>query len=300
MPRGVAPAPGGPGVHHFAFQVDSEVALRDAYFGLRDQGVEIARAVDHVSQKSIYFHDPDGTKLEIYYELPNARELFRQGRGDRAVAEEKERAAAAAGKEAASKEGPGKLPVGERVVLDWVEGQGGLAIISDTHGKSIARVGGRFTKMIERENRNRFFRRNLGYVIGGLVMTAAVIGGVLAFGGLQDQDLAVIDGIVFFGFIVGMFLFHVAHTFFSGASLNALIRGMMSIIFFAIFFSIANSLIKEWSPKALVDALPSAWAYVEHYPFSFVLVGAFAVVNGLFSSLLRAPTALGSHHLLDR
>ena len=43
----------------------------------------IDRAMDHVSQKSIYFRDPDGTVLEIYYELPNARELFRQGRGDR-------------------------------------------------------------------------------------------------------------------------------------------------------------------------------------------------------------------------
>jgi hypothetical protein len=68
---------------------------------------------------------------------------------------------------------------------------------------------------------------------------------------------------------------------------------MMSIIFFAIFFSVANSLIKEWSPKALIDALPTAWEYVENYPFAFVLVGAFATVNGLFFYLLRAPTALG-------
>jgi hypothetical protein len=57
---------------------------------------------------------------------------------------------------------PGRLPVGERVVLDWVNGRGGLAIISDAHGESIARVGDSFTKSIERENRNRFFRRNLG------------------------------------------------------------------------------------------------------------------------------------------
>ena len=35
------------------------------------------------------------------------------------------------------------------------------------------------------------------------------------------------------------------------------------------------------------------WAYVENYPFSFVLVSAFAMVNGLFFYLLRAPTALG-------
>jgi catechol-2,3-dioxygenase len=76
-------APGGVGVHHVAFQVDSEEALREAYVTLREHGVEIARAVDHVSQKSIYFRDPDGNLLEIYYELPNAREMFLQGRGDR-------------------------------------------------------------------------------------------------------------------------------------------------------------------------------------------------------------------------
>jgi catechol-2,3-dioxygenase len=39
--------------------------------------------MDHVSQKSIYFDDPDGNGLEIYYELPNALEMFRQGRADR-------------------------------------------------------------------------------------------------------------------------------------------------------------------------------------------------------------------------
>ncbi len=71
------------GVHHIAFQVDSEAALKNAYFSLQDQGIEVVRAIDHVSQKSIYFHDPDGNRLEIYYELPNAPELFRQGRGDR-------------------------------------------------------------------------------------------------------------------------------------------------------------------------------------------------------------------------
>jgi hypothetical protein len=54
-----------------------------------------------------------------------------------------------------------------------------------------------------------------------------------------------------------------------------------------------HSLLKELSPQALIDALPAVWAYVENYPFPFVLVGAFAMVNGLFFYLLRAPTALG-------
>jgi catechol-2,3-dioxygenase len=78
-----AQTPGGVGVRHVAFLVDSEQALKDAYLALQGAGVPIVRAIDHVSQKSIYFHDPDGNVLEIYYELPHARELFRQGRGDR-------------------------------------------------------------------------------------------------------------------------------------------------------------------------------------------------------------------------
>ena len=85
--------------------------------------------------------------------------------------------------------GTGKLPVGEGAILNWVNGQGGVAIISTTMATSVAKVGDRFTKSIETENRNRFFRRNLGYVLAGLAMTAAVIGGVITFGGLQDQDL---------------------------------------------------------------------------------------------------------------
>ena len=71
------------GVHHFAFQVDSYEALKDAYFTLHDHGIEEIRAIDHLSQKSIYFHDPDGNRIEIYYELPNALAMFRQGREDR-------------------------------------------------------------------------------------------------------------------------------------------------------------------------------------------------------------------------
>ena len=78
-------APGVRGLGHIAFRVGSEEALREAYATLQQHGVTITRTIDHVSQKSLYFDDPDGNMLEIYYELPDALEIFARGRADRDV-----------------------------------------------------------------------------------------------------------------------------------------------------------------------------------------------------------------------
>jgi catechol 2,3-dioxygenase-like lactoylglutathione lyase family enzyme len=72
----------GLGVRHIAFAVATEEDLKQAYFGLQEAGVPIYRAVDHTSQKSIYFYDPDGNLLEIVWEQPNVREIFAAGRDD--------------------------------------------------------------------------------------------------------------------------------------------------------------------------------------------------------------------------
>src|SRR5215475_448985 len=76
------PERGQLGLVHIAFKVASYAALREAYTHLLDRGVMIQRAIDHVCQRSVYFNDPDGNGLEIYYEMPNALALFPNGRGD--------------------------------------------------------------------------------------------------------------------------------------------------------------------------------------------------------------------------
>src|SRR5262249_17838098 len=72
------------GLVHIAFQVGSYEALREAYATLLKHGVTVERAIDHVSQRSVYFADPDGNRLEIYYEMPGSLARFGDGsRGDR-------------------------------------------------------------------------------------------------------------------------------------------------------------------------------------------------------------------------
>jgi catechol 2,3-dioxygenase len=70
------------GLAHIAFKVASYAALEEAYKTLQAHGVKVQRLIDHGSQRSLYFTDPDGNGLEIYYEYPQARELFLRGRGD--------------------------------------------------------------------------------------------------------------------------------------------------------------------------------------------------------------------------
>jgi hypothetical protein len=58
------------------------------------------------------------------------------------------------------------LSAGEGAIYSWVN-IGGSASIDKAHGEAVAKVGTAFTTSIEAENRNRFFRRNLGYAIAG-------------------------------------------------------------------------------------------------------------------------------------
>jgi catechol 2,3-dioxygenase-like lactoylglutathione lyase family enzyme len=56
-------------IDHVAFRVD-RANFAAAHARLRELGIEI-RAEDHIVSHSIYFHDPDGHRLEITtYEVP--------------------------------------------------------------------------------------------------------------------------------------------------------------------------------------------------------------------------------------
>jgi uncharacterized membrane protein YgcG len=189
--------------------------------------------------------------------------------------------------------GMAALPPGERTILAWVNGQGGIAKIDRANGKAVAEIGDDFTRSIEKESRNRFFRRNVGYVIAGLAMTAAVIAGVVAFGGLQQEDMAVLFIFGFGGLMAGLFVVPLLLSLFGGARFQSVVRGVLSLIILSIVVTIFGNIFAAVFPHGLAGAGATLAGFVEGYPFSFVLVTAFAALNGLFFYLMRAATALG-------
>jgi catechol-2,3-dioxygenase len=70
--RTVTPAPeiGCVGLSHFAWEMNSFEELKKIYEHLKEQRVNITGIGDHGISLGVYFQDPDGNKVEVFYELP--------------------------------------------------------------------------------------------------------------------------------------------------------------------------------------------------------------------------------------
>lgn len=75
-PNAPQPAAYGVGLYHIAFEVPDQHSLALAYQSLTEAGVTVG-PVDHLISWAIYFNDPDGNGLEIYWDT--RRESFGQG-----------------------------------------------------------------------------------------------------------------------------------------------------------------------------------------------------------------------------
>jgi catechol 2,3-dioxygenase len=66
------PEKGQVGLNHVAWRMGSLDDLKEMYLRLQHKGMPI-RVSDHTVSIGIYFADPDGNGLEVYYELPRSQ-----------------------------------------------------------------------------------------------------------------------------------------------------------------------------------------------------------------------------------
>ncbi len=190
----------------------------------------------------------------------------------------------------------GKTPLAleERAILTKIDVNGGSIVVDQKHAETVADLARTFTAAVELGNRNRFFRRNLGYVALGVAMTVAVIAAIVTFGGLDDTDIAILFGVGFGGFICGMFLFPLVMALFGGGpKLVVIMRIAITLVFATIVLSVMLNVARLFLTAGITEAVPAMAAFIESYPFPFVVVTAFAALNGLFLYLMKAPTPLG-------
>jgi catechol 2,3-dioxygenase len=71
------------GLYHVAFEVPDRRALAEAYERLRAAGIAVT-PVDHFISWALYFDDPDGNGLEIYWDTRHEKHGRKQWRGESA------------------------------------------------------------------------------------------------------------------------------------------------------------------------------------------------------------------------
>ncbi len=189
--------------------------------------------------------------------------------------------------------GDDRLPSGEKVIFDWVVRRNGKVIIDKKNGASLASTFSTFKERIETENRNRFFKRNLGTLAVGVGLTIVAFAAVLIFGGLDEGEIFVLFACGFVGFFLGVFVVPIIRTLFGSRggksvifiALQVVVLGYIAVTLFSTFTSGLQSLPDSFAQSAV-------WGFLNN-SFPFVLVGGFALLNGVFLYLLRAPTAAG-------
>jgi catechol 2,3-dioxygenase len=77
------------GTNHFAWEMASFEDLQQMYRHLKEKGVEVLRVRDNAFSVGVYFNDPDGNGIEVYYEdLEAYRRGVWEGRYPRKLEEE--------------------------------------------------------------------------------------------------------------------------------------------------------------------------------------------------------------------
>jgi catechol-2,3-dioxygenase len=66
---GDAAAATTPGLHHTAWQLGSFAELQAAHDELQAMGIAVESTIAHNVTRSVYFHDPDGNRVELYCDM---------------------------------------------------------------------------------------------------------------------------------------------------------------------------------------------------------------------------------------
>jgi|GEM_PF-147525 len=173
------------------------------------------------------------------------------------------------------------LATGEGAILTKLNAMGGTLVIDQKNGRAVAEIRDEFgTAMNLPENKKRFFRRNLGYVIVGALMTAAVLLGVWTYGGLSAKDIVAFQFLRLCAPWIGL------------ALILIIVRAWLMLI--------GLSLLAPMVLLTLIGGPVPLLNLVQGHPLPFVFASSFTVLNGLFFYLLtHAPTALG-RSILDQ
>ncbi len=173
----------------------------------------------------------------------------------------------------------GKLPSGEGIVYDFIHARGKVTI-DKVDGPSLNTKRGELVNAIRSENRENYFRNNVPYTLGGMVLAAALLGALVWLDVLEPVVLVIS---VIAAIVIGVFIGVAAS---GGSGRGGIVGQLFGFIWFAIVaVNIFGSTISFASGIRLDTGLVAAVSII--------------VIEITFAILMRAPTVQG-RKLMDQ
>jgi hypothetical protein len=163
------------------------------------------------------------------------------------------------------------LPAGESGLLSYLNTEGRLTIDKE-HGAKINEKKTEFVQTIERENRETYFKNNVGYVLIGVALSALLLGAMVF--------LEVLEPVFIIVAIVASIAIGIVFSIFSGSRAGGFVNRIMTVVWIcAVGFNFLGGSISWLNGLRLDTGLIAAITII--------------VVNLVFAVLMRAPTVQG-------
>ncbi|MDI7861492.1 DUF2207 domain-containing protein [Rhizobiaceae bacterium n13] len=178
-----------------------------------------------------------------------------------------------------------KMQAGETALLDALGNSGGTLTIDRANGPQVAKVGRGFRASMEREHRDRYYRANTLYIVGGAVLSAAVIAALFLFGSMDENLVGLLIVSVVVSIFIGAFAVGFGKNVRGSSSLPGRIIAIVALGFACfVGFSVLSGVLATLY-FSMVEA---------HETLVLVAIGGIVLLNVLYFFLMGAPTPLGA------
>ncbi|NTE85543.1 DUF2207 domain-containing protein [Agrobacterium rubi] len=176
------------------------------------------------------------------------------------------------------------LPVGQRSLLASIGAPGDSLAINKASGVKVQKAGDDFRAAIEKEHRGKYYKSNIGYIVGGLALSAVIVVSTLIFGNFDDGEIQLFITLLMASFATGIGAVIYGKTRKSKKTLGARI---VSIFIMAVAGLYAS---------AIIILIFAAVVFKHKHDADMLALTALAsivLINVLFLFLMGAPTPLG-------
>jgi hypothetical protein len=180
--------------------------------------------------------------------------------------------------------GKEKMEAGEASLLSSIGSDGTLAIDTE-NGERVKKIGEGFRSAIEKEHRGKYYSSNIGYAVGGIVLSVAALFALFIFGSLDPDTIALMIIPTVISVFAAVFIAGFVKALYRGRSIFTKIFAVLAIavIVFVGFTLLATAVLALFSSLMEFHETPMLFA-----------VGGIVLSNILYVFIMGAPTALGA------